>query len=39
MGDVETVPDVLTRQMFRVVQESLTNVIKHSAAMTATPGL
>jgi signal transduction histidine kinase len=34
-GDLESVPDVIARQLFRVVQESLTNVIKHSAATTA----
>lgn len=34
-GNLSQVPDLIGRQLFRVIQESLTNVIKHSAATTA----
>jgi signal transduction histidine kinase len=35
-GDRSTVPEELGRQLFRVAQEALTNVIRHSAAQRAT---
>lgn len=34
-GELQRVPDPAARALFRVVQEALTNVIKHSAAATA----
>jgi signal transduction histidine kinase len=34
-GDLRSVPDDVGRQLFLVAQESLTNVIKHSAATSA----
>jgi signal transduction histidine kinase len=34
VGDPETVPSDLGRDLFRVVQEGLTNVLKHSASTT-----
>lgn len=35
-GDLARVPDATGVQLFRIVQEALTNVLKHSAAGTAT---
>lgn len=34
-GDSSTVPDDIGRHLFRIAQEALTNVMKHSAARTA----
>ena len=34
-GDLSAVPDDVGRELFRLVQEALTNVVKHSAATSA----
>ncbi len=35
-ADVDALPEELSTDLFRIVQESLTNVVRHSAATTAT---